>query len=87
MFKLRSALKEVKSWMTKNKLKLNDSKTKFFIATNKQDASRLINMRLNLHDVTVLPSTSVRNMGVVFDTSMKMNEYVSHLSAVVNFHL
>ena len=87
MFKLRSALEEVKTWMTKNKLKLNDSKTEFFIATNKQDAPRLVNMHLNLQDVTVLPSTSVRNLGVVFDTSMKMNEHVSHLSATVNFHL
>ena len=87
MFKLRSALEEVKTWMTTNKLKLNDSKTEFFIATNKQDASRLVNMRLSLQDVTVLPSTSVRNLGVVFDTSMKMNEHISHLSAVVNFHL
>ena len=85
MFKLRSALEEVKTWMTKNKLKLNDSKMEFFIATNKQDAPRLVNMHLNLQDVTVLPSTSVRNLGVVFDTSMKMNE--TRLTLISNCEL
>ena len=48
--------------MTKNKLKLNDSKTEFFIAVNKQDFPRLVNIHLNLQDVTFLPSFSVKNL-------------------------
>ena len=35
-------------------LKLNDLKTEFFMATNKLDAPRFVNMHLNLQDVTVL---------------------------------
>ena len=62
------------------KLKLNDSQRDLFISTNKQDTTRLVNIHLNLQDVIMLTSTFVKNLGTVFDTSVKIIEHVSHLS-------
>ena len=67
----------VRSWMCQNKLKLNDSKTEFFILTPRQVS------KLNINDITVgnsvvRPSDTVRNLGVSFDSCLNMEAQISN---------
>ena len=48
IFKITSCVEELRVWLMKNMLKLNDSKTEFFIAASSHNMNRLsdINFRL-----------------------------------------
>ena len=87
IFKLSSCVKEVRHWLTRNMLKLNDSKTEFFIAASQYNMTRLSNLSIKIGTAEVMPSTTVRNLGVVFDTSMTMSNHVTSLCTSVNFLL
>ena len=85
--KLQQCVSTVKSWMTQNKLKLNGDKTEIIFIASKfyQNSLSLTDFRVD--DVTILPSASVRNIGVFFDNSMSMKDQITAISKSAYFHL
>ena len=88
LFKIRVCIREIKRWMTTNKLKLSNEKTEFFIATHQQDQGRLSGLTLPLDDNNKFSASSnVRNLGVIFETNMEISDQVSAICRTANFHL
>ena len=58
---------EIKSWMSMNKLKLNDEKTEFLIMTSKYQQHKIQDHSINIGTTTIHASKSARNLGIVFD--------------------
>ncbi|XP_072027830.1 uncharacterized protein [Amphiura filiformis] len=87
LFKLSSCVREIHSWMTLNKLKLNNSKTEFFIAASPHNLTRLSGTTLCIGATEIVPSSSIRNLGVSFDTSLTMSSHVTALCKSLNFIL
>ena len=79
LFKLTRCVYDIKQCMIKNKLKLNPDKTEFFISSSPYHQSRLNNLSLQLDDTVILPSATVRNLGVTFDCNMTMTQHVTNL--------
>ncbi|XP_072051727.1 uncharacterized protein [Amphiura filiformis] len=73
--------------MTVNKLRLNHSKTEFFIAGTTQGLNKLSPVELKVGNERIKPSTSVRNLGMIFDDHMSMTKHINSLISSVNFHL
>jgi hypothetical protein len=74
--------------MSVNKLKLNPTKTEFFIAGTHQGLKKLPHdVVLKLGDDTIKPSTTVRNLGMKFDAHMSMTPHINSLISSVNYHL
>ena len=73
--------------MTSYKLKLNHSKTEFFIAGTAQGLNKLPSIELKVGNNIIKPSTSVRNLGIVLDSHMSMTQQVNSLISSVNYHL
>ena len=48
LHKLQECIREVRSWMTVNKLKLNEEKTEFFIAASTHNMNYLNNVSLDV---------------------------------------
>ena len=64
----QTCIKDIKTWMTNNLLKLNDDKTKLIIITTSETTSHLQDIVLNIGDSPVAPSMEPpRNLGVLFD--------------------
>ena len=59
-------------WMTVNKLKLKHNKTEFFIAGTTQGLKKLPLVKLKVGNDMIIPSTSVRNLGI-WDQDTKHN--------------
>ena len=59
--KLELCIIELSNWMTSYKLKLNHSKTEFFIAGTAQGLNKLPSIELKVGNNIIKPSTSVRN--------------------------
>ncbi len=61
-------------------LKLNEEKTELFIAVPDHLKHKVPSVSLQVGDKVIKPSKSVRNLGVVFDTSMSMHSHVFNAS-------
>ena len=80
--KLKDCISEVQQWMLVNKLKLNQDKTEFLLIASPNHHRLLSNTRLLIDPNTVIhPSPFVRNLGVVFDKFMNMDEHMLHKCA------
>ena len=78
---------DLKDWMKSNKLMLNNNKTEFFIAGSRQGIDKLPPLQLQVGESTIMPSSHVRNLGVLFDTNMTMSKQVSAIVSSANFQL
>ena len=67
--------------MVANKLKLNDSKTEFFVASSAHNLRNLPNVQLNVG--STLPSETIRNLGVIFHLRLSMSHHISHICSTV----
>ena len=85
--KLSSCINEISEWMTMNKLKLNDEKTEFFLASSQHNLHHLKDICINICGSIISQSVTIRNLGVIFDQTMSMSEHVKHTAASVNCHL
>ena len=47
----------------------------------------LSNDLTNLDGITLASSTTVRNLGVIFDQDMSFNSHIKHISRTAFFHL
>ena len=63
--------------MAENFLKLNDDKTDFLIVGNRRLLSRVKCSRITIGDVSVTPSSHVKNIGAILDSTLSMDQEVS----------
>ena len=87
--KLESCLEEVRDWMKRNCLKLNDQKTEFVIFVPKVYSDKIgsENYSLKVGDALVKPKQAVRNLGCIMDSVLSMEKQVSSTIRSVYYHL
>ena len=78
---------EIKSWMSMNKLKLNDEKTEFLIMTSKYQQHKIRDHSINVGTTTIQASKSARNLGIIFDDNLCMDQHVKRVCQSVYFHI
>ena len=86
--RLSNCISEIKLWMTNNMLMLNDNKTEFFIAVSPHNRRKLpSNIHLQIGNNVIIPSDTVRNLGVLFDGQLSMSSHITSLCSSVTYHL
>ena len=70
-----------------NKLKLNDQKTEFFVASSLYNFAFVKDITIKVGNNIIPQSSTIRNLGVIFDSSMSMTEHVKSIAKSINFHL
>ena len=86
--KLQHCLIGVSAWTTGFKLKLNPSKTEFLlIGTKLQREKFLNNFPCLLLGQDTNPSTSAKNLGVLFDSSLNFREHISQTCRACFYHI
>ena len=78
---------EIKSWMSMNKLKLNDKKTEFLIMTSKYQQHKIRDHSINVGTATIHASKSARNLGIVLDDNLCMDQHVKRICQSIYFHI
>ena len=79
--RLSACLDDVASWMRANRLQLNTSKTDLLWCSTASRQHRLPCTALRVGEDLVLPSTSVRNLGIFFDADLSMRTHVQRTVA------
>lgn len=84
---LENCIEDIRKWMFTFKLKINDSKTEFMIIGNRQQLSKVQIDSIKVGNDNIVPVSSVRNLGVMFDKNMSMNTHVAKLCRIGYYQL
>ena len=85
---MESCIRDVKSWMTHNKLRLNDDKTEaLVVSSQRMSASISLPESLLVGNARVPFSKSAKNLGVTIDPNLSMQTQVIILIRSINHEL
>ena len=73
---LQNCYCRVKSWMSSHFLRQNDDKTEVLVITSPAMAKQLPPIVLQLGESTIVPSKQVRDLGVTWDSSMRLDTHI-----------
>ena len=73
--------------MISDMLMVNDSKTEFLIVGSKQQLERVNIPCVHVGEDRITPVTSVRNLGVIFDSNLKMDLQITKACQNAYYHL
>ena len=85
--KLNICISDIRVWMIKSKLKINDSKTEFIIFRSPLLKQNLSDLSVSVGAMQVTPSSKVRDLGVVFDQYPTFHDHISGICKSTHFHL
>ncbi len=85
--KLMGRIVDIKNWMTNNFLQLNSEKTEVLIIWPKNHTSNNLEHCLTLNGCSLDSSSSVRNLGVLFNSNLSFNSHVSSICKTNFFNL
>jgi hypothetical protein len=84
---LEKCIAQVRAWMAANYLKLNDDKTEFIVLGSHNSLSKITTSQITIGNCCIKPSTRVKNIGAVFDSTMKMDVQVTNMCRAAWFQL
>ena len=84
--RITACVSDIRTWMVRNKLKINDDKTEFLILYSSYKEFT-IDLEFEIGQTKIKPSNTCRNLGVMFDSNMKMESQIQNICKTVNFHL
>ena len=84
--RLLDCIRAIDAWMGSNRLKMKSDKKQIIWQGTRQQLVALLVTPIRLHDgTTVVPSTSVCNLGVLFDNEMTAGRTSTASPAAVSF--
>ena len=84
---LSSTLDSVHAWLTANRLSVNPSKTEYLLVGSRQQRSKLISSSLTFRGNVIVPSDTVRNLGVLFDSELSFHNHISRICSSSFYHI
>ena len=84
---LHRCLEDTVKWAQSNLLKLNDQKTDVVVFGTKHKLPVMKDIRITVGGSTLSPSSHVRNLGVIFDSTLTMTNHISTICRTAYMHL
>ena len=78
---IEQCVRDIDNWMVINKLKLNQDKTEVVLISSRYRPRPPLDS-LQIGNVTVVPSSSARNLGVIFDKCFNFEEHIKSILQV-----
>ena len=84
---LELCIRDLRSWMLHDKLKLNDNKTEFILIGTRQQLAKVDGISLCVGDSNVSPVKSGKNLGTWIDSNLNLKINVNDTCKAVYYHL
>jgi hypothetical protein len=84
---LEQAIKAIKVFMVKNKLKLNDDKTEVIFLGTKYRLDQLNSGEVEIGDCEIKPAEKVKNLGIILDKHLTMEDQVKQTYRSGFYHI
>ena len=78
--KLERCIEDLRIWMSRNRLKLNDCKTEFLVIGTSNMLGKVKTTSVKVGDERINAEKTVRNIGAFFDRELKMDAHINHVS-------
>ena len=75
--RIENCLKYIESWMHQNMLKLNADKTEVMLFSSKHNSRTMDTISVDMGNSSIASTSCVRNLGVMFDSNMTMEQQVN----------
>ena len=85
--RISNCMEELRSWMSHNKLKLNDEKFEYQLFHSRMAPIVREDFQLSIRNSTYSPSQAVRNLGVILDESLTMEKQIQATAKVCRYQL
>ena len=85
--KLNSCISDIRIWMIKQKLNINDAQTEFIIFRSPLLRTDLSSVSINVDDSQIASSGKPRDLGLVFDECLSLDAHISAICRPTHFHL
>jgi hypothetical protein len=85
--RLESCCVAVKSWMTRNRLKLNDDKTEALLCGPKARRELISTSAVQVCDASIPFADSVRDLGLIIDAELSMTQHINSIVSKCYYHL
>ena len=85
--KLNNCISDIRVWMIKNKLKINDSNTNFIIFRSPLMKTDFSGVSISVGDSQISSSSKVRDLGVIFDDCLSLDAHISNFCRSTHFYL
>ena len=83
---LQTKFSDIRTWMIRNNLKINDDKTEFLFITSSR-AKFTENIDLSIGKENISSSNSCKSLGVMLDSHFSMDTQINSLCKATYFHL
>ena len=84
---MADCIARVEVWMTRNRLRLNSSKTELIWLGSPRRLRQCTPDAMIVSGASIKPSQAVRDLGVIVDGDLSLTADVSHITSVCFFHL
>ena len=84
---LEKCIEQIKIWMQLNFLKLNDSKTEYFIFGSSYCHKICLDIVVKVGNFVIKPATAVRNLGAFMDKLLNMDSFVKSIAKSIHYQL
>ena len=84
---LEAAINDIKRFMIENKLKLNDDKTEVIFLGTRVRLDQINSASIMIGDIEISPAEMVKNLGVIFDKNLNLEEHVKNVCKSGFYHV
>lgn len=84
---LSTCLNDISNWMTHNFLKLNHTKTEAIVIATPTLLKKLNNTQFSIPGYFTTTSSEVKNLGVIFDSTLSFDSHIKLITKTAFFHL
>jgi len=85
--KVEECIADICTWMSQNKLKLNDDKTELLYIASRYQKHKVNPQNITIGEHTISPSSKARNLGVIFDPYLTMEQHIHSICRTSTHHL
>ena len=85
--RVETCLEHVRSWMSKNFLKLNEEKTELLFISTRAQLQKVSAPAITIGSARVEPAVTAKNLGVIFDSLLNMDAQVDAICKASYFQL
>ena len=85
--RFNNCIKDVRTWLTKNMFKLNNEKTEVILFISKHGLKSFRNIAVSVEKQQQLRSSSVRDLGVIYDQHLSVTQHVNSVCRTGYHHL
>ena len=85
--KINLCISDIRTWVIKNKLKINDSKTEILVLTSSFLSNNFNDLQINVGNTQIKPTASSRNLGVIFDRHLNLESHINNVCRSAYFQI